>query len=133
MTSGDNNRPRRRQFTLIEVLVGLGVVGILILFLAPLISLHPREWYGGKDQYEWAAALRSEDPEKREEAVAALCEIMRRRPAKLGVRQFVGQALVEAKAVEAVPALREMLQSDDEDLRGEARRALQQLDPKALE
>jgi hypothetical protein len=121
------HRSRRPRLTLIHLLLGLGLLGVAIGLLLPLVSRVPRERYQGRDQFQWAAALQSGDAAARRQAAAALCEIMRRHPSKQGVRWVVSDALSEAGAVEAVPALEEMRLSGDEDLRRVAEVTLERL------
>jgi hypothetical protein len=115
--------------SLIGALVIIAVIAIVVAMLMPARSRIPREYFEGRDQFEWAEILEAGDPGERSKAIVALCELMKRTPPKSSVRPVAVHALVNANARQAIPALREMLQGEDEDLRNHAKRALQQIDP----
>jgi hypothetical protein len=104
-------------------LVVIAVIAVLIGLLVPARSRIPREEYEGRDQFEWASTLEGGDAEQRPKAIAALCEIMKRTSSRT-VRSIAVHALVDASAKEAIPTLQHMLQSDDEELKDHAQRAL---------
>jgi hypothetical protein len=127
--------PRWLRKLLVELLVAIAIIAVVIVLLVPARSVIPRERFEGRDQFEWLHVIESAKPEseERQKAIAALCELMKRTPPKATVRYVASHALIKVKAFEAIPALREMLQSDEEDLRQYAQRTLDELDKKKKE
>lgn len=101
-------------------------------FPVPRKYLEEQNQFEGRDQFEWARDLYGGDAKDRPKAIAALCDLMKRPPPEANSRWAIANALISAKAIEAVPALVEMLQSKDDDLRQPARYALEEIDPASL-
>jgi hypothetical protein len=105
---------------------------LLIYLLAAWMFLPvariPREYYEGKDQFEWAGILRSADGQTRERAITALCDLLKRESGKDAVRSIAVRALLDAGAKEAIPVFHQVLKSEDEDLRSRARYVLDRID-----
>jgi hypothetical protein len=107
-------------------------IPLLACILFPPVERAHREYYHGKDQFQWASQLAADDVASRHEAIAALCEIVRT-STHLVTRWWIVQELgghgPEAK--EAIPVLAELIKGEDDELRFQARRAIQQIDPAA--
>jgi hypothetical protein len=107
----------------------------IVFAVFPLVPAKARRAYhGGKDQFGWVAQLRSEDSAERQEAVVALCEIVRggslRDPGwDARIATLLGELGPEAGT--ALPTLRELLHHEDREVRRAAQEAIQRIEAKA--
>jgi hypothetical protein len=107
-------------------------VTILAATLFPQVARVNRAYCQGKDQFEWLAQLKEEDPEKQQECIEALCVILRE--GKLqdpGWDARISKVLGHfgSKAKNAVSTLKKLISHDDERVREAALDALQKIDP----
>ena len=114
---------------LISWLVIIAVTAILIALLVPPRPT-PRVYFEGKSQYHWMNQLNwDEDPEKRREAAVALGEILRSTKIKCRCLIVANLRLSRSHGKPAIPALIELLDDDDKELRQDALAAIEQIDP----
>jgi hypothetical protein len=118
---------KTRRFPWLDVLDVVASIAILVTFLVPSRARIPREYFEGKDQFEWAEILESSKGPTREKAIEALCELLKRAPQKTSVREVALHALVGAQAKEAIPFLTELLKSADEYFRYKIERAIEEI------
>ncbi len=107
----------KKPLVLVEILCFIAGVSFVLGYYFPAVSRATRVYYRGKDQFEWETRLRSRAEAVRQEAIIALCEILKHAPPQSIVRTFVKDSLVDAKAREAIPLLRELQTGDDQELR----------------
>jgi hypothetical protein len=129
-------RRRRRAcwVTILQLTVAtLLVVPFLAYALFPPINRAHREYYLGKDQFEWTAQLWATNPTARQHAVSVLCQMIR--SSKTGsVRYSIVQGLGERgpEAKNALPVLKELLNDRDDLLRDVAREAIRYIERENL-
>jgi hypothetical protein len=123
--------------TVVELLFAGIALGALAWVLSEPVATARREYYRGRDQFEWASELKASESERRHQAVVALCELLK--SSHSGVRwwcvQQLGSAGAEAKS--ALPVLWQLLQEetidDDQSFRDLVRYAIQQIELDASE
>jgi hypothetical protein len=129
-----HRRSQARLLTAIELTV-LILVMLLVAghYLLPATARAHREYYQGKDQFQWVEQLTSGDAAAKSEAVAALCEILK--SSKTSVRWYIVQELGAAgrDAEAARPILVKILYvEDDPVLREYTQYAIEQIDNASL-
>ncbi len=87
-----------------------------------------REYFEGKDQVQWVSELQSSDPNKRNLAIYALCEMVKRPDPKhrMSLVRALGFFGGEAKQVEET--IRGLLPTDDEELEEACEVALKKIE-----
>jgi hypothetical protein len=119
-----------RSIRWINWLVAIAVVAIIVAVLVPSRQRTPRVYYQGASQFHWMnQVLWDEDPDKRREAAFALGEILRSTKIKCRCQIVSQLRLSRADGKPAIPALIELLEDEDQELREGARSAIEQIDP----
>src|SRR5262249_47141674 len=125
--------PHRRKWpSVLGFLTFIALIGIGIALSIPSVARLPRAYYNGKDQFEWAGVLASGQAQNRQEAITALCEILKdKRNHKWGSIFHISLfALADGKASEALPTLVELLEElDDPVCRADVKHAIQIIEP----
>lgn len=107
------------------ILALLAIMTAMIIF--PPISRFPRAYVDGKDQRQWASLLDSKDVAERKQAIAALCEMLTDKSANPFVRDYALGSLKYARAVEALPTLRELEKDANDPFRKQLREAIDEI------
>jgi hypothetical protein len=118
---------RRKKPALIDLLTLIALIAISIALSIPSVARLPRASYHQKDQFEWAEILEHGNGEKRQEAITALCTILKdRRNQERGCVFLVSvSALGVGKAKEALPTLNDLLRNlDDPFCKGQIKNAI---------
>ena len=103
-----------------RVVIGLLIGVFVLLLLLPSVERTHREYYKGKDQFQWLAQLRSGDKPARHEAILALGEILKAAKSSQAAmtRYWVAQELTnygrEARII--LPVLAELLERNDDGI-----------------
>jgi hypothetical protein len=120
-------RKNRRIPLFLDVVCLNGGIAIMIASLFPARAQIPRAYIEGKDQFEWAAALKSANGAAREKAIVALCELLKQAPKSASVRAVALDAFKKRKATEAIPVLKELLETADKDVRSEIEMTIKEI------
>ncbi len=96
-----------------EFFTVIALIAISVALSIPSVARLPRAYFDGKDHDEWAEVLESGDVQNRQQAITALCEILKEKKNQRSFSVFGVSvyALGKAKAKEALPALYELLGS----------------------
>jgi hypothetical protein len=108
------------------VILALITIALVLVSVPPVARL-PREYYQGKDQFEWAALLQSGDLPDRDQAITALCEILKENQnhPSVSVYGVALSALIEAKAKNALRTLTNLLDTVDSRWNAEVKHAIE--------
>jgi hypothetical protein len=110
---------RGKRPSLRNLLWLIALIAISIGLSIPSVARLPRAFYQEMDQVEWADILESGQPESRQEAITALCEILKdkRNHRWTSVFGVSVQALAVGKAKEALPTLHDLFKNLQDPIR----------------
>ncbi len=120
-----SKRASAAQCVVFVVIFAGGVLGGLF----PPVARMSREYYAGKDQFEWIKLLHSPDESTRNEALVALCEMLQSSRA-FSTRNVILQSLGHCgkNAEAALPTLRQLLCDEDVAISWRAAEAIKEIE-----
>ena len=127
------SRTQSRQAFWINVLCVAACLSVLFGLLSmPTRARVNRAYYNGKDQFQWLTQLQDGNDADRQEAVVALCDILRNGKLRdpgwdAEIAKRLGRLGPEALA--SLPTLRELARNEDQWVREAALQAIQSIDP----
>ncbi|HMF15772.1 MAG TPA: hypothetical protein VKE98_01135 [Gemmataceae bacterium] len=119
---------RRKRPSILDFLTFISLIAIGIGLSIPSVARLPRAYYQEKDQFEWANIRASRKPESRQQAITALCEILKDKKNHKHTSIFAVSlsGLAEGKAKEALPTLNDLLKTlEDPYCRAQVESAIQ--------
>jgi prepilin-type N-terminal cleavage/methylation domain-containing protein len=111
------------RFTLVEMLMVLGIVAILLAFALPGARAGC-VYYDGKDQFYWLEIVERGQGAQRKKAIAALCKLLEGRPFPCRSTIIPTIAKCGSDAKVAIPVLKTLTADSEESVRIAAVKAL---------